>query len=339
MALIRGTSLSGFPGLVADLGSDPVVLLRKHHIPPAAVADYESFVDYVGLLRLLEDAALQTEAEDFGLRLARRQGIEILGTVGAAALSAPTVSGALAIFERFLRAFSPASEVRVSEQPDRALATYEWRITLDGLPPHAQGTELALGVSLNVFRALLGTSWSPVMVHVPHEPRAPRRDYVDYFGAPVTFADSIAGFDVKAAELAGGLSQDQTIHRVLLAHLERITPAVNSGVSEAVSQVVRGLLPTGALDLDLVAARLALHRRTLQRKLAGEGTSFAAVVDQTRRRIAEAYLRDTDMTLAHLAHELGYGEQSVLTRASRRWFGISPMAYRKNARFINPRTN
>lgn len=338
MTQIRGTSLSGFPELVGELGGDSLGLLRRHRIPQSAVADYESFVDYVGLLRLLEDAARQTGVADFGLRLAGRQGIEILGTVGAAALSAPTVSGALAIFERFLRAYSPALEVRVSTEPGRQLATYEFRIILDHLPPHPQGTELALGVSLNVFRLLLGERWSPVRVHIPHERLSPRRDYFAYFGAPVTFADSISGFQVKAAELAGPLSGDRSVHEVLLAHLESSTPMLRSGVSEAVGQLVRRLLPTGVLDLELVAAQLALHPRTLQRRLAEEGTSFASVVDQTRRRTAETYLRDTDMGLGHLAHELGYTEQSVLTRASRRWFGTSPLAYRKQARLSSPRT-
>ena len=81
-----------------------------------------------------------------------------------------------------------------------------------------------------------------------------------------------------------------------------------------------------------MASQLALHPRTLQRRLAEEGTTFEQVVDDVRRRMTERYLQDTDMSLGHLARELGYGEQSALTRASRRWFGSSPLAYRKAMR-------
>ena len=34
------------------------------------------------------------------------------------------------------------------------------------------------------------------------------------------------------------------------------------------------------------------------------------------------------MTLAHLARELGYAEQSVLSRSCQRWYGASPAALR-----------
>jgi transcriptional regulator GlxA family with amidase domain len=49
----------------------------------------------------------------------------------------------------------------------------------------------------------------------------------------------------------------------------------------------------------------------------------------TSREEAERYLRDTDMPLGQLAALLGYSEQSVLTRACRRWFGTSATAQRQ----------
>ena len=57
--------------------------------------------------------------------------------------------------------------------------------------------------------------------------------------------------------------------------------------------------------------------------------TFAAIVDEVRRERAERYLRDTRITLSHLARELGYAEQSVLTRSCHRWFGCGPASYRK----------
>jgi AraC-like DNA-binding protein len=51
-----------------------------------------------------------------------------------------------------------------------------------------------------------------------------------------------------------------------------------------------------------------------------------------RRETAEHYLRDTDIGLLHLTRELGYAEQSVLSRSCRRWFGCGPSSYRNTAR-------
>ena len=46
------------------------------------------------------------------------------------------------------------------------------------------------------------------------------------------------------------------------------------------------------------------------------------------RRGAERYVRDTNISLSYLTHELGYAEQSVLSPACQRWFGCGPSAFR-----------
>jgi AraC-like DNA-binding protein len=99
-----------------------------------------------------------------------------------------------------------------------------------------------------------------------------------------------------------------------------------------VRTIVRQLLPTGAATLEVVAEQFHLHPKTLQRRLADENTTFAALVDQVRKDAADRYLRTTGISLSHLARELGYAEQSVLTRSCKRWFGTGPASYRNQAR-------
>jgi AraC-like DNA-binding protein len=66
----------------------------------------------------------------------------------------------------------------------------------------------------------------------------------------------------------------------------------------------------------------------LQRRLVAEGTSFAELVDETRRDVAERLLAGSDLSVAQVARQLGYTEQSTLTRACRRWFDASPTEFR-----------
>jgi AraC-like DNA-binding protein len=212
--------------------------------------------------------------------------------------------------------------------PDPGVVFWEFRVVLDRLPRHPQGTELSLGVAQRVFRFLLGPDYRPVSVHLPHEALAQRRGYVRYFGAGVEFGAPAAGFTIRSSDLTRPLSGDRVMHEALVAHLEATTPSPGAGLSAPAAELIRRLLPTGTGNLAVVADRLSLHPRTLQRRLAEEGTSYETLVDDVRRRTAEAYLRDTDMTLGHLASELGYAEQSGLARAARRWFGVSPRAHR-----------
>jgi AraC-like DNA-binding protein len=105
---------------------------------------------------------------------------------------------------------------------------------------------------------------------------------------------------------------------------------------EHVERVLRRLLVTGApvgeLHLKPVAALFDLHSRTLNRRLRSEGKSFKTLLDETRHRVARQLLRDTQLPLQEMAITLGYADATALIRASRRWSGVSPKAWRTSRR-------
>jgi AraC-like DNA-binding protein len=331
MSVVRGTSLSNYPGLVAELGGDPAGLLRAAGIRDQDAGNYDAFISYRAAIHAIESAARTTDTPDFGRRLAQRQGIEILGPVGVAARTAATVADALGIFGTYMAAYSPVIAIRVAPlaDPQRSLLTIEF--LLDSAPPHSQTTELSLGVALRVVRLLMGADYVPLKVHLPHDPLTPKADYVRYFGCTPEFAVRAAGFTVRTADLGRPLHRDDVAHRAVVDYLNGITPR-NAGLVESVRSIVRQLLPTGAATLEVVAEQFNLHPKTLQRRLAEEDTTFAALVDQVRKDAADRYLRSTGISLTHLARELGYAEQSVLTRSCKRWFGMGPAAYRNQTR-------
>ena len=80
-----------------------------------------------------------------------------------------------------------------------------------------------------------------------------------------------------------------------------------------------------------VAAALHMSARTLQRKLENAGTGFARLLDDLRRELAERYLGDTRNSVSEVAFLLGFSQQSSLSRASNRWFGVSPTEYRRRS--------
>ena len=325
---MRGTSLSNYPRLVTELGGDPVALLANAGIELDACGRHDVFVPLPRVATAIESAAETTDTPDFGRRLAQLQGIEILGPVGVAARTAATVADALRIFENFLSAYSPAISLRttVDSDPDRTFIEY---LMIDpDLPPHPQSDELSLGVTLRVLRFLLGADYAALSVHIPHEPLCDVEDYRRYFGCRPVFAELSMGFTIRSADLGRALQRDKLAHDAVVQYLTAITSAEPRTIA-SVRTLVRQLLPSGTVTVDLIAEQLNLHPKALQRRLAADDTNFAAIVDDVRRERAERYLRDTRITLTHLARELGYAEQSVLTRSCRRWFGCGPAAYRK----------
>lgn len=333
---MRGTSLSSYPRLVHELGGDPFELLRGAGIRPQDVEKYDVFIPLSGVIAAVESAAMATETPDFGRRLAQRQGIEILGPVGVAARTAATVADGFTIFENFMAAYSPAISTVITPVADPGRSFFEFRILIGGLPPYPQSVELSLGVTLRVLRLMLGGDYAPISVHLPHEALTHQDDYRSYFGCPPRFAERTAGFMLRTTDLARPLNDDQLAHQAVVRYLTTITQP-DTSVAESVRTMVRHLLPTGTVSQDLIAAQLNLHPKTLQRKLSDEDTTFRDLVDQLRREAAERYLRDTHITLSHLTRELGYAEQSVLTRSCRRWFGSGPADYRRAVRSVGTR--
>lgn len=107
-----------------------------------------------------------------------------------------------------------------------------------------------------------------------------------------------------------------------------------SNLTHLVQLHVGCLLNDRPFDIDAIAETLGMSRRTLQRSLAYEGTSYSQVLTDARIHIAADWLEHTDQPIAEIAFDLGYTDSSNFTRAFRRWLGVSPQAFREEAKAI-----
>jgi AraC-like DNA-binding protein len=97
--------------------------------------------------------------------------------------------------------------------------------------------------------------------------------------------------------------------------------------SSGLAQQVRILLAQRlAFDPSIggVAAALAVGERTLRRRLAEEGHTFQALLDEVRISLAGRLLGTGSLTVAQVAHRLGYAESASFIHAHRRWHGTTP---------------
>jgi AraC-like DNA-binding protein len=102
-------------------------------------------------------------------------------------------------------------------------------------------------------------------------------------------------------------------------------------VAAHVRQRIEAALAHGPPRLGAVARALAMSERTLHRRLAAEGTSFAALVSAARRARAARLLGDPRLSCSEVAVLLGYAEPAAFFRAFRRWTGLTPRAWRAAA--------
>lgn len=93
-----------------------------------------------------------------------------------------------------------------------------------------------------------------------------------------------------------------------------------------------GLLPHGQARSGEIAGRLGMSPRTLARKLAREGVTFAEVLRSLRSALATRYLADSTLRISQIAWLLGYTEVGSFTNAFQHWTGKSPSAARTRQR-------
>jgi AraC-like DNA-binding protein len=87
-------------------------------------------------------------------------------------------------------------------------------------------------------------------------------------------------------------------------------------------------LADGRPTVERIASAVGLTPRTLQRRLAQEGTSVHQEVEAIRKAMAMAMLRDREISIDEIAFLLGYAEPSTLFRLFKRWTGMTPREYR-----------
>jgi AraC-like DNA-binding protein len=127
------------------------------------------------------------------------------------------------------------------------------------------------------------------------------------------------------------VSADPFLHDLLVKYCEealasRAAPRSPFGLS--VENAIVTLLPHGHARAGDVAQQLGVSQRTLARKLASEGLTFAGVLQSLRSDLAKRHLTDETLPISKIAWLLGYQDVSAFTHAFKRWTGRTPRAVR-----------
>lgn len=93
-------------------------------------------------------------------------------------------------------------------------------------------------------------------------------------------------------------------------------------MSERVVEYIIANLPKGSVSVDRTADDFYMNRSTLLRKLRQEGTTFKDLLENTRRELAQSYLKQ-NFSASEITYLLGYSSPSSFQHSFKRWFGIS----------------
>ncbi|WP_339515616.1 AraC family transcriptional regulator [Pseudomonas sp. RL_15y_Pfl2_60] len=332
-ALIRITSLTGFPDLVRELGGDPDVMLKRFNIEPHLLESISAVISYRSMINLLEYSAEQLNCPDFGLQLAERQSMMILGPLAVIAQNSSTVGDALQEIAKFLHIYTPGILLELDTKTDPTRPQLLLDVHLPGLNRLRQITELSLGVAHKTLQMLFGSNFKADSIMMRTTTNLPQTRYQRFFSTHVYFGQSCNALVLRHEHLGKVIDQhNQELRDTLVEYVSTISDANPLDICNQVEQLILRLLPTQRCSLPLIAERLGMRERSLQRRLSEREILFEELVDQTRKELADRYLIEAQMPMAQVAGLLGYAEQSSFNRACRRWHATSPKERRKQLR-------
>jgi len=227
---------------------------------------------------------------------------------------------------RYKQMCSP-ERVRIREEGDECIVEVEFA------RPHAERSvvvDLMYGAMMELGRRGTREALAARRVELDR-PAGDATAHEAYFGCAVRFGAPRDRLVLHRADLDRPFaSYNQELLEMLSPALERALADCESRstLSGQVKWLMKRHLATRRPDMRAIARQLALSERTLQRRLADEGTRFQDVLTQARRELAREYLANRQLEMADVAFLLGFDDQNSFFRAFRQWEGETPSRWR-----------
>jgi AraC-like DNA-binding protein len=278
---------------------------------------------------LWQAAARATGDPHLGLHAAAGLPDRAESAFGYLVVSSPTLLDAVQLMIRYQALHFDGNALSMDDRDDHVAL----RVSLPAsLPSSAHQTEYICVLLKRMCAMVVGPAFGLLGVRFGHAGSAGPTEHERIFQCPVHFRQPenallLARRMLSRASLFANRDIFESVRAIAEQRLAEL------GSPDCVRQVRKVLAPllSGACRVEDVAKLLGLSRRSLQRRLAAEGSSFATVLDQTRRARALALIQRRDVTVAAIASDVGFADPRAFARAFHRWTGVTPSAFRAAA--------
>lgn len=262
------------------------------------------------------------------LSLGQRFTVPSHGPLGFAAVTAPDLRTSADVLLRFIGIRGPYVWLAGATEGDQfVIRLHE---AADMGEEREALIELVLLAVQGMLERPLGRELRGARISFAYPPPVYREQLMKAFHPDLEFGASRHSISIPSAWLDEPcVLHDEAMHRYLVMRCEEELRAV-SGMLPAEIAVRQALLarPGEFPNLAQIAAGQNVSPRTLIRRLKQGHTSYNAILEDIRKKLAADYLLRSDMSVTRISYRLGYRDPSNFGRAFRGWFGISPGHYR-----------
>lgn len=320
------------PAFLLRYGLDFIDLCGRVGIDPASADSVDGFVPLKSFVALLALCAAETGDQAFGIRYATDAQPNPVGLFYHLSASVPTLGEAIEARICYSSAIVTGYRLDFAIEGDEASLTWLYP---DGLGDRTQYSEYAAAFVVERIRKLADHGWNPRAVWFDHSPTGARAECRRLFRSQVLYDKPATKILFDAATLEWKLpNANKQLADLLKAALKATAPSSKTEtvfIERAYSAAAK-LLRSETLDIDTLGKELGLSRRTLQRRLDENATSFRALVSNVQKRLGHYLLLQTDLNLTEIAFALGFSDSSSFSRAAKNWYGQAPSELRAKNR-------
>nr|WP_226898534.1 AraC family transcriptional regulator [Mangrovicoccus algicola] len=303
--------------------------LARARLPEAVIRDPALRIPLHSMVELFSAAGRESGDPAAGLRIGLGMNGAELGAWLDYGVSAPSLRIGLQRIAWAMPLFQSGPAFALAETAREAVWSYRMP-RLRGLD-RRHHSDHVLPLIIAFLRCYLGADWLPRRIGLDYPDDGRGTILSDllpvewHFGRPeIWVAFDRAGLDrPPVAPPAPELTCEQ-----VRARMQRGA----AGALAALEAAILMDLGEERTGIDHAAWRLRLGPRSLQRQLASEGTTYREVLGRVRERQARALLHETDLSVAEIAHRLGYTEPGNFTRAFQAWTGVAPSGFARLCR-------
>jgi AraC-like DNA-binding protein len=309
-------------------GVDIGPLLLSHGLTLASLADPYARVPHALVVALWTEVPARLRDDAFGLHAAEASLDIAFDALDHATKHCANVGEAMARMSRYLRLLHDACSATVEVHGE--VGRYVQRFTCVPALPR-QLCEFILARWVLLLRRRCGRDAPLRAVSFCHEAPADLREHQRIFDLPLRFSAPFLSIEFHRDLLDMTVpGRDPALGEMMRRHVEDLLGRLGAegDLLQSARRAVIDRLPDGPPRIEEIARALGTSSRSLQRRLKDEGTTFQALLDDTRRALALEHLHNPATTLTDVALLTGFADASSFHRAFRRWTGTTPREHR-----------
>lgn len=328
---IGSRTLPRFLARFRDARGNLEALLRKYELPADAAQQPELQVTLETLRAIPDEIAEAMHAPFLGLELGQQLAPTTLGLIELATRTSPNLSEALTRLCKYSALLNDVESFALAVEGQEAALTHQISGTRRALGRH--GNELLMAYLVRLVRESLQRRWNPSEVCFAQTGPDDRHQLEAFFGTThLMFEMGHNELRFPAADLALPLASADA--KLLAMFDDAAEKHLGSGAGDPLlaklQSSIKDELKNGRPTLQVLADKLNMSARTLQRRLDAHHTTFNELVEATRIGLAKEYVLNPRVALKEVAFWVGYADLPTFIRAFKRATGMTPNEFRQS---------